>query len=210
MADSSIQIEFNQLDVQEMEFISELINSSVEIVNKILPLKKPIFKIISDKDRVIPEYGVSGYCPNQFSIEIIVEKGRLEDWKKYLPKTLYHEWHHLARWQGPGYGKTLMEVIISEGLAQHFEVEVTGGEPSFYTNVLTEEQRTKLLDVLAKDYDDSDYDHYIWFFGKGDFPFLAGYDISYFIIGKYLEKTNKKPSELVNLTSLEMVKFLGY
>ncbi|MES0476805.1 MULTISPECIES: DUF2268 domain-containing putative Zn-dependent protease [Citrobacter freundii complex] len=40
--------------------------------------------------------------------------------------------HHAARWQGPGYGSTLGEALVSKGLADHFSLELFGGEPELW------------------------------------------------------------------------------
>ena len=44
--------------------------------------------------------------------------------KEELKKTLAHEYHHACRWKTVGYGQTLGEALITEGLADHFTQEV--------------------------------------------------------------------------------------
>ena len=171
---------------------------------RVLPLEEVIIRVTYDKKNIIPEYGVGGFCGDEAYIDIFLEENRESDWERWLPSTLYHEWHHLARRRGPGYGKSLLEALISEGLALHFEIEVEGKEPPFFADFLEQDVRYKMIDILKIEYSDTQYDHWRWFFGKGEFPFLAGYDLSYYIIKKYLEDKGVNSSELVELSAKEL------
>ena len=44
--------------------------------------------------------------------------------KNRLKVIIAHEYHHACRWKTVGYGKTLGEALISEGLADHFSQEL--------------------------------------------------------------------------------------
>lgn len=46
-----------------------------------------------------------------------------------LERMFAHELHHAARWAGPGYGSSLGEALVSEGLAGAFAQEICGGLP---------------------------------------------------------------------------------
>jgi hypothetical protein len=87
----------------------------------------------------IPEEGMSGYATNAGLIHIVCDPDspRLNDPERgqRVASTVAHELHHAARNQGPGYGKTLGEALVSEGLAQAFEAEMTGVTP-FYAVAL--------------------------------------------------------------------------
>ncbi|WP_406721174.1 DUF2268 domain-containing putative Zn-dependent protease [Thioclava litoralis] len=41
-----------------------------------------------------------------------------------LLRVLLHEYHHVLRGDGPGYGRSLEEALVSEGLAQLFVHQV--------------------------------------------------------------------------------------
>ena len=116
----------------DQRILTRIIFAASARVSEYLPLQDVSFTVEVDESQVIPEWGVGGYCEEGQPISLAVEEKRQQDWERYLPPTIFHEWHHLARWRGPGYGKTLLEVMISEGLAQHFEVEVGGGEPPVF------------------------------------------------------------------------------
>jgi hypothetical protein len=95
---------------------------------------------------VIPEYGLTGQAGGKGRITITVdpESLRLRDTERAarLLGTLAHELHHVLRMRGPGYGTSLGESLISEGLAQCFEEEV-GLPPPFYAVFLDAAALTK-------------------------------------------------------------------
>lgn len=185
---------------EEAKVIAEVCFRTLQRVSKILPLADFKIRFTVDEQQTIPEFGIGGFCGNAHQIEIALSPGRLRDWEKHLPRTIAHEWHHLARWKGPGYGSTLAEAIISEGLAQHFEVECFSGPPPFYSIVLREPERTNIVSKFNSEASSSAYDHDRWFFGRGEFPFLAGYDLSFTVIAEYLNRKTTKASKEVLLS----------
>ena len=64
---------------------------------------------------VIPEWGIGGHAPAPGLIQISLNPDRFDS--GLMLRTLVHEFHHLIRWDGPGYGKSLGEALVSEGLA---------------------------------------------------------------------------------------------
>ncbi len=40
-----------------------------------------------------------------------------------------------------------------------------------------------------------------WFFGGNEIPFHAGYDLSFYLVGLYLRKANRRASQEINLNS---------
>ena len=68
----------------------------------------------------LPETGVHGYAPTAHYAELTLDPGNPQfalRWRSEVPATLAHELHHCRRWRGPGYGSTLLEALVSEGLA---------------------------------------------------------------------------------------------
>jgi uncharacterized protein YjaZ len=102
---------------EQSDFVGQIITDSVNCITPFISLSNIIFKVFLDEDKTIPEQGVCGYAPDDKKIELYLALSREKDWQIYFPRTIAHEWHHLARWRGPGYGETIAEAIISEGLA---------------------------------------------------------------------------------------------
>ncbi|MFC6749025.1 DUF2268 domain-containing putative Zn-dependent protease [Deinococcus aquaticus] len=79
----------------------------------------------------LPETGIHGFAPTGSYVELTVSPDNpefLPGWRTELPATLAHELHHARRWRGPGYGRTLLEVLVTEGLAQHHERTERAGQ----------------------------------------------------------------------------------
>lgn len=77
-----------------------------------------------------------------------------------------HEVHHCLRMAGPGYGWTLGEALVSEGLAGQFVRQLLGSEPEPWERAFSlEALRAEPVDLsaLGATY----YDHNAWFFWYG-------------------------------------------
>jgi uncharacterized protein YjaZ len=56
-----------------------------------------------------------------------------------LHRQIVHEVHHCRRMAGPGYGYTLGEALVSEGLAGQFLHPLLGTEPEVWERAVTPE-----------------------------------------------------------------------
>lgn len=90
---------------------------------------------------VIPELGLGAYTEQAHLVRIWLDPGHpnlAECFNASFAGLLAHELHHLVRMRGPGYGETLREALVSEGLACQFEREVTGRLPIYGTELTPE------------------------------------------------------------------------
>lgn len=115
--------------------LRRVIQAAVRRTQSVLPLERQRVDMVVryDPQSVIPEQAIGVYTPNSNLILISVDPGRGVFRRKFrlaLPRTIAHELHHAVRWMNPGYGKTLGEAIVTEGLTAHFELEVFGGRPN--------------------------------------------------------------------------------
>lgn len=122
-----------------------------------------------------------------------------------IRSTLAHELAHCARWHERGYGETLAEAIVSEGLADHFDIEINGGNPKPWNVALTAEILKEIKQKAEQVYYSTKYDHAKWFFGKGEIPRWAGYTIGFSVVGDYLQKTGLKASDLISEDSKKIL-----
>lgn len=142
-------------------------------------------------DEVIPETGTTGqaYRKNLLSLTLDPDNPNFERSLRSgdLRRTVTHEAHHCLRMAGPGYGWTLGEVLVSEGLAGQFVSHVFGTPPELWESAVSEELLKANLpsdEALAS----SDYDHAAWFFGHGGrFPRWLGYTLGYRVVADWLE-----------------------
>jgi uncharacterized protein YjaZ len=102
-----------------------------------------------------------------------------------------HEAHHCMRMAKRGYGRTLGEALVSEGLAGRFVTHLFHSPPEPWERAV--DQNTLLAHrpdnrMLAA----TDYDHNSWFFGAGgQRPRWLGYTLGYEMVGKWLETAGK-------------------
>lgn len=90
------------------------------------------------------------------------------------------------RWAGPGYGNTLGQALVSEGLAGQFARQLYGNEPEHYERAIDADATRELARVADALWDEPAYDHARWFFGSGDLPVHAGYTLGYALVGAHL------------------------
>lgn len=189
--------------------IEQGFDSTIEIVTATLPVTDVdvdiMYSNLSKHDLAI-----HGYAPSRNKAYIYFDTNH-PDFEKSLeieyPETLAHELNHAKRWEGPGFGSTLFDVLITEGLALHFEQEaIEGIDPSRYTFGLTPEQIGKLTERAKKEFDhpltellDEYHDKWFWRGSEADgIPPGAGYAIGYVLVRNYLKANpDKKASDLV-------------
>ena len=103
-----------------------------------------------------------------------------------LERTIVHELHHVLRWRGPGYGRTLGEALVTEGLAGHFAQQLYGNPPEKWEMALDGEDVAQAARDASAAWGDEGYDHAAWFFGTE--PAWRGYSLGFSLVGQYLKE----------------------
>ena len=145
----------------------------------------------------IPEMGVGGNSPDPHNIYVSFDPEFKGIKQSDIVLSVLHEAHHCMRWRDPGYGKTLGEAMISEGLASLFEEEYSGEAP-IYTRIKIKPSEIKAADMLLST---KAYDHAEWFFGSKDIQRWFGYTYGYQLCKAYSKKVGKNAAELVRTDS---------
>lgn len=170
--------------------IRQLIDHALNDVRTVLPELDPVrVTVAADAARSIPGYGMGGFAHGGERIEIVVHPGfpglgqRLS---ARLPGIVAHEAHHIVRARGPGYGSTLFESMISEGLADHFSVELLGVPVPPWSMAFSAED-VPVYEARARPlFDSTSFDFEAWFFGVGsDLPAWVGYTLGYRYVAAY-------------------------
>ncbi|MBU3031435.1 DUF2268 domain-containing putative Zn-dependent protease [Paracoccus marinaquae] len=130
---------------------------------------------------VIAEWGLGARSPSPGLIEVTLRPDRLDP--ALLVRILVREMHHLIRWDGPGYGRSLGEALVSEGLAGHFVLQVLGGRPDPWDAM---RPAAGLARQAMNEWARLDYDHARWFHGKGDIRKWAGYGLGHLLVVEHL------------------------
>ena len=147
-------------------------------------------RLIDDAAGTIPEVGLGGFNPGPNEIRIYVDPGRTdlaELLVTELGHQIAHELHHAARRRSVGYGATLLEAAVTEGLADHFALEITGGAPPPWSTALPASELSHwVAEVVARD--SGAYDHATWFHGTSpDVPRWTGYAVGFELVRRVLD-----------------------
>ncbi len=175
----------------------------ITIVKKQLSLGNVDVVVYDNPEGAIPEIGVGGYSPNAHLIFISLDPqfpNFQQTIDEELKRTIAHELHHTLRWRDPGYGETLFEALITEGLADHFDMEVNNiDNPEPWDTALSDKQLVEIKAKAQKEFDNKNYNHNEWFFGSKEknIPRWAGYTLGFKLVEDYLKRNpHKKPSQL--------------
>ena len=161
--------------------------------------------VINSSFYAIPELGFGGFCPAKDTVYINVDCTKKELEKKLLTSTFIHELHHAMRWRDPGYGETLGEALVTEGLACLAEQEFIGAIPMYSKVKLSKD----IYVDAKKEASSKTYDHDGWFFGYSKtIPRWAGYTVGYEICKKYSNENNKTASQMLKIDAKEILSFL--
>jgi len=191
--------------------IESITKISVKKIVNVIPVSDVDIVLYEDPQSAISHLGIGGYTPNAHLVFIPFDtrhKHLRNSIRERLEGTIAHELHHALRKRILGYGDTLLEAMISEGLADHFDIEITNKEPDQWDTALTDKQMTAFHKKAKKEYFNKKYDRSAWFFGsKGKgIPKWAGYTLGFNIVSAYLKKhPDKKPSQLYRTRAEEFI-----
>ena len=127
--------------------------------------------------RDLKEYSIDNQYPGGHTYNMFESMIALPDWNCELldiESVVAHELHHLARWHYAGYGFSLGEAVLTEGIATLYEEEISGKKPIWSNTKLD----SLIVDKLIKEWDAHNYDHDEWFF-SGKHGRWVGYSAGY-------------------------------
>jgi uncharacterized protein YjaZ len=150
--------------------------------------------IIEQTANVIPETGELGYTdPTTGQVLIQLDPNSETPFSKtlavWLPEALAHEVHHSVRTRtGPGFGNTLGEYLVSEGMASAFFHQAFPGTDAPWDNALTSVQEHALWDRAQPLLTHGGLSVYSqWFYGGDGVSKWAGFTIGYHTAEDYIQ-----------------------
>jgi uncharacterized protein YjaZ len=169
--------------------IVEGLKRAVREIGEILDVTDVEFRVVVFPERTLPSKGMSGAAPDGRHIYILLDPDHprlVTSLRDELVAVIAHEYHHTLRNRTVGFGSNLFEAIISEGLAEHFCMEVTGTDPPWATQI-PDPELAPWWERAEREWFASEYDYYTWFVGIGtEFPRGVGYSIGRRIVAEYL------------------------
>ena len=146
---------------------------------------------------IIPENGAGGFTFSADFIRINIDDEKATE--NLISENVVHELCHAARWgKNDEWIKSLFDGLIFEGLACVLEDEFASNnsEKTLFIKTILErsdEENEKILAVVRDKLDSNEYNYdEIFFNGNNKLPRWAGYSLGYYLVKKYLEKTNKR------------------
>ena len=201
-AASGLTIEIAGSLASRDDVIRSTIQETYDQARALLNIDPMTIRVTADASRAIAGYGIGGFAPDGFNTDIAINLSfpNLDDvLVERLALTTAHELHHNARWRGPGYGTTLLQSMISEGLADHFAVETLGVPLPPWSRALSDADVERLLDRARPELDSSSFDRSGWFFGsRADIPVWTGYTLGYRLVERFQATDGRSAAELVN------------
>ncbi len=180
--------------------INEAFQAAVTPAKELLGLEGVDVLVIDAPDDVIPEWGVGGYTYGPHAILVALEPSATVD-RHHIERTLVHEFHHTMRWRGQGCGGSLGQMLVSEGMAELFEEQVLGEAPFFSRVSITDDEIAAARAVLYEPV----FNQKKWFFGADGITFSFGYAYGYQVCRAYANATGKSASELIGVSSREVL-----
>ncbi|MEQ9404681.1 MAG: DUF2268 domain-containing putative Zn-dependent protease [Cyclobacteriaceae bacterium] len=186
----------------ERAMILTIIEETVMEVNAVMPVDNIGITVQVAPSRAIPEIGMGGFNPGPNEVILSFDPSFPDisaSILKELKPLLAHEMHHAKRRREVGYGSTLLEAMVSEGMADCFAIEIAGIDPPIWSVALSEEQLASWKEASKASWNNSSYDHQKWFFGSSNVPRWAGYTIGFNMVKDYIaDNPDRKASNLVN------------
>lgn len=180
-------IEEGAVSADATEWLINEISSGIIRIQQAMPVDRLDIRIVDKPSLVITGQAAGGFNPSAWEVEVAIRRNASEEEiKNDFIAVLAHEIHHAKRRRSVGYGETLLEAIISEGLADHFALEITGSDPYPWSVALPESELAEWT-TEAKEVWHDPYNHNVWFFGAdGRVPYWAGYSIGFHLVEEFL------------------------
>lgn len=174
------------------EAMKAALESTLErVLERVPALRSPelVVTVSPDSGRAIGGYGVGGFTHDARRIDLFIDPGfpqLASVIEARVSQMVAHEAHHALRFRGPGYGRTLLEAVVSEGLADHFSIELLNVPVPPWSRALPDDATDTWLAEARPLWDSDTYGHERWFFGTTpQVPRWTGYTLGYRLVERY-------------------------
>lgn len=201
----------NKIEKKQWKLIKGVVKKHSLLASKALSLTTINICIYPNKDWCINQTGDGGYTAGPDWIQLFIDPTKPNLIPKIaessFPANIYHEMHHARRMIKVGFGQSLLEVVISEGLATVFAEEMFGKFKAPWGKYSKSEieQLIKIFDINKLD---KKINYEEWFLGHGK-PHWLGYKVGTYII-RELKKKNRELScdKMVDTEAIDIYKNL--
>lgn len=137
--------------------------------------------------------GIAGFVISPCRIEIMLDTSRddlLTVIKQDLAAVIAHEVHHVVRASSGVENQTLLQNIVAEGLACHFETKFNGNTlPSLFNDIQHQDWVT-LYEQMRPELHSVEFSYPLYFGGEDEskFPNRAAYWVGFNLVLQYINK----------------------
>lgn len=193
----------NSIKKIQEKAIKASFNRALKICKKLIDANNIDIVFYHNPKFVMEETGIGGSTETTNLVRIPVDASRELD-EEIIFLTICHELHHAMRQREFGFPKTLLDTVISEGLADQFEKEISAKKPITYLDNVDRRILEEGLEMLIEDGHKLEYDYYGLFFGNEKYPKYFGYTLGNLVV----ERVGEKPSEMVRKPSEEFIDYI--
>jgi uncharacterized protein YjaZ len=174
------------------------INSVLPRIQELIPADSVTINLTISRENILPQFGMGGGSSND-RVNFFFDPKNPNFNVDFMLHSLAHELQHVVRLRMPQWHLTLLECMITEGLSDHFMIEVFNCEIPKWSQAITEDEIKKYL-ILVKPFtrikhetwDEEFNENYFipWMFGRnGDNPIpgWTGYTLGWRIVENYLK-----------------------
>ena len=184
--------------------LSHSVTHSLDRIGRLLPGPHTDILMV-DGTQVIPHTGVAGDTSlNTGQVMITLDtkqspRALRQSVRVWVTQALSHEVNHSVRIQtGPGFGTTLLDEMISEGVASAFDIQIQPTIHLPWTDALTHHQE-RVMWSRARPLLHHTGLYGQWFFGGDGVPADTAFQIGYHIVRDYLDRHSRATAaSLVN------------
>jgi len=194
-----------------LEIIQSAVNDVVEEVNDTsLPEHSVEVRVAIDCENVIPETGSGGWTETPNKIWVYFDdtsKNFLKNPNERIRSAVAHEFGHAFRELEVPFPGTLLDDLVAEGLADHLDLALVGGEGKPWSHAVDRNGFVSLFSRAKVLFNERDYDYFGWFMGSEELklPKWGGYSLGFDIVEKYLNKTNFSVVDAIHLESEKFI-----
>ncbi|MGF1695324.1 DUF2268 domain-containing protein [Vibrio kyushuensis] len=195
---------------RNMAFLDSQIRKSLKVIEYHIEIPDLDITVSPFSKEKVSPFGIGGFALNAHRVEIFLDSTRsdLESViERELTAVLGHEINHAIR-KGHGYKNiTLLDDLVMEGLACHFETVINGGEASSMFHEMDEIDWVILYDSMKPLLASSSFPFNELFLGENPnkYPRYAGYWVGYNLVTSYVSDTGTSATELVKLNPKEFI-----
>ena len=175
--------------------IRSIIYDTIEEFQEYLPINNLDIIVTNNPEynTILPNYiGISGMAYDKTTTSLMIDLNFDQIEKSIdteLRRILLHELNHVFRNnEVPDTFYTLFAAIISEGIADYFEITITGQDPHIWSTAIPETQLRDYIELMKYSAWDKKYDQERWFYGTEDLPQHLGYSMGFMLVEQYLQK----------------------